>query len=107
MQTKDDPVGLALMAESSPVERMTDNAPDGLSTSGPATAEPQSSDIDTLGKGKDKGKGGRCHTCNGEGQFARDCPSVPPVSPQAVKCMGCGGRGHYMRQCPTSNPNLK
>ena len=60
------------------------------------------------GKGKRKGKNdGRCNICNGEGHFARDCPSTPPLSPQAVECHGCNGQGHYKGQCPTANPHLK
>ena len=45
-------------------------------------------------KGKGKGKGdGRCHTCGGEGYFARCCPSVAPVGPQSTECHGCHVRG--------------
>ena len=66
--------------------------------------------LDAVAKGKGKGKGkndGRCSICNGEGHFARDCPSTPPVSPQAVECHGCHGRGHYKGQCPTATPHQK
>ena len=42
--------------------------------------------LDAMGNGKGKGKGkgdGNCHTCGGEGHYARECPSVPPVGPQS------------------------
>ena len=75
-----------------------DKAPTTAATGGEAS-------LDAFGKG---GKGdGKCRVCLGEGHFARDCPSVEPVSPQAVECHGCHGRGHYKGQCPTANPHLK
>ena len=75
-----------------------------------AAAEPAGNDaaLDAFGGKGGKGKGdGRCRTCNGEGHFARDCPPVEPVSPQAIECHGCHGKGHTKAQCPTANPQLK
>ena len=91
---KDDPMGLALVGESIP-----DGPPPGL-------AEDESANLDAMGKGKGKGDG-KCHVCNGDGHYARDCPSVPPIGPQDVECLGCNGRGHYRNKCPTYNPHLK
>ena len=50
---------------------------------------------------------GPCNICNGEAYFARYCPPMPPVSPQAVERHGCHGRGRYKGHCPTANPHLK
>ena len=87
-QGKDDPMGLALFAERG--SYVPHVAP---------PIEPPievSAELDAFGKGKGNGKGdGRSQVCDGEGHFARECPSVPPVSPQSVKCLGCSGRGHY------------
>ena len=103
-QTRDDPLGLALFAEGlcfeEPPPPVPDAPPDGASTQ-------QAAELDVFanGKGKGKGKGdGRCHACNGEGHFARDCPSRPPVGPQDVECLGCNGRGHYRKDCLTASP---
>ena len=102
-QGKDDPLGLALFAESDAHPQYPSFFPPPVD----APTEP-AAELDALNKGKGKGKGdGRCHVCNGEGNFARDCPSTPPVSPQSVECLGCNVRGHYMRECPTANPYLK
>jgi len=74
---KDDPMGLALFAESDALSQYPVFPPPLVD----APAEPPA-DLDAFQKGKGKGKGdGRCHVCNGEGHFARDCPSTPPVSP--------------------------
>ena len=99
-QGKDDPMGLALFAESDVhVPYIVPHAERPI--------EP-AAELDAFAKGKGKGKGdGCCHVCKGEGHFARDCPSTPPVSPQSVECLGCNGRRHHRRECPTSNPHLK
>ena len=69
--------------------------------------ESERHDLDAF-KGKMAGKGnGKCHVCDGEGHFARDCPSTPPVSPTDIECHGCRGKGHRIAQCPTANPQLK
>ena len=76
-QGKDDPMGLALFAESDSCPQY----PPSLATAADAPIEP-AAEIDAFGKGKGKGKSdGRCHVCNAEGHFARVCPSTPPVSP--------------------------
>ena len=98
----DDPMGLHAVAEGEQKKEEYEN------DNGQAGA--QDAPLDAVGKGKGKGKGkkdGRCNIRNGEGHFATDCPSTPPVSPQAVECHGCHGRGHYKGQCPTANPHLK
>ena len=99
----DDPMGLHAVAPGD--EAKQDGPPSGAVGAGTENS------LDAFGKGgKGKGKGigdGRCRVCNGEGHFARDCPSVEPVSPTAVECHGCHGRGHYKGQCPTANPHLK
>jgi hypothetical protein len=103
---KDDPMGLALFAESDALSSQYPSFPPPLVDT---PAEPPA-ELDAFGNGKGKGKGkgdGRCHVCNGEGHFARDCPSTLPVSSQSVECLGCNGRGHYRRECPTANPHLK
>ena len=97
----DDPMGLHAVAEGKQKKGECD------SEKGQAGA--QDAPLDAVGKGKGKGNGkkyGRCNICKGEGHFARDCPSTPPVSPQAVECHGCHGRGHYKGQCPTANLHL-
>ena len=97
-------MGLALFAESRILELAPETAPSSAGSETPVA------ELDAFAKGKGKGKGkgdGRCHTCNGEGHFARVCPWVPPVSPQAVKCLGCNGRGHYKRDCLTASPHMK
>ena len=79
LRTKDDPMGLALFADSRILEPTPGIAPSAASAKTPIA------ELDAFAKGKGKGKGdSRCHTCNGEWHFARDCPSPPPVSPQAV-----------------------
>ena len=58
--------------------------------------------LDAFGKGKGKGKGwpvnnGRCNVCNGEGHFARHCPSAQGADGKATgtqECYGCHGKGH-------------
>ena len=75
----------------------------------------QGRDLDALGKGKGKGKGwpvnnGRCNVCNGEGHFARNCPSAQGADGKATgteECYGCYGKGHTKVKCPTANPSLK
>ena len=94
----DDPMGIHAVTEA-PRE---DGPPNTAAEAGGDSA------LDAVGKGKGKGKGdGRCRVCNGEGHFARDCPSTEPVAPQAIECHGCHGRGHVKGQCPTANPHLK
>ena len=39
--------------------------------------------FDAVGKGKGKDDG-RCNICNGEGHFARDCLSTPPLFPKPL-----------------------
>ena len=57
-QGKDDPMGLALFAETGPYE------PHLVPPTKPATE--LSAELDAFAKGKGKGKGdGRCHVCNG------------------------------------------
>ena len=92
----DDPMGLHTVGDG---QQEADRHSPVAATGGDAS-------LDAFAKGKGKGDG-RCRVCNGEGHFARDCPSVEPVSPQAVECNGCHGKGHLNAQCPTVNPELK
>ena len=65
-------------------------------------------DLDAMGGQGAKGNGdGKCHVCGGDGHFARDCASVPPISPMSPECHGCNGRGHLRNDCPTAHPELK
>ena len=111
--SKDDPMGLALVAAAREADHPREaDGGDGnfglaaasASTMGKGVEEDYG--LDAVGKGKGKGNG-KCHTCDGEGHFARDCPSIPPIGPQSQECHGCGGRGHVQRACPTANPHLK
>ena len=91
--SKDDPMGLALVeAREGPEVQQPD--PEMLAAGGgaaPGRDEQQwDNSLDAVAKGKGKGKGGVCHTCGGQGHFARDCATVLPLSPQSTECHGCG-----------------
>ena len=102
--SRDDPMGLALMVEQEPKPAIS-SAPPGDAQ---AAAGQWYGDLDAFNKGKGKGKGdGKCHTCGGDGHFARDCPSVPPIGPQSPECYGCKGRGHIGKDCPAISQHLK
>ena len=107
--SKDDPMGLALIghAEQEPQPKPTKHEPN-IDSPGMRNDDGyENAHLDAL-KGKGKGKGdGSCHTCGGQGHYARECPSTPPISPTSQECHGCGGRGHLKHQCPTANPHLK
>ena len=48
--------------------------------------------------------------CDGEGHFARHCPSQAGPDGKAsgtMNCHGCNGKGHMKQDCPTANPALK
>ena len=84
VHSKDDPMGMALMIESTPIDQSPENHPKAVPA--PTGSQPEAGNeyLDAFNKGKGRGKGdGKCHICNGEGHFARGCPSVPLVSPQA------------------------
>lgn len=81
-QSKDDPTGLALVTESIPIDQLPENPPKGALAPAGSQLEGSNAYLDAFNKGNGKGEGdGKCHICNGEGHFARDCPSVPLVSP--------------------------
>ena len=72
----DNPTGFHIVAEGEQKEDEYENI------NGQAIAPDAALDAVTKGKGKGKGKNdGRCNIWNGEGPFARDCPSTPPVPP--------------------------
>ena len=78
--SKDDPMGLALLGQ--PETSQTYPQPIAalqVEAQNP-TADAEEYELDAVGKGKGKGRGdGKCHTCGGEGHFARDCPSTLPI----------------------------
>ena len=76
LNTKDDPMGLALIGDGGGEVPNVDVGPGWPSDSG---FKSEGVDLDAMGGKGAKGKGdGKCHVCGGDGHFARDCPSVPP-----------------------------
>ena len=102
---KDDPMGLALIGDGGGEVPHVDV---GHGWPSDSDYKPVNVDLDAMGGkgGKDKGDG-KCHVCGGDGHFARDCPSVPPISPMSPECHGCNGRGHLRNDCPTAHPEFK
>ena len=100
--SKDDPMGLALVGDSNFEAPRVDV---GAECPGENEFKTEGAELDAMGGKDGEGKGdGKCHVFVGYGHFARDCPSVPPISPMSPKCHGCNGRGHLRNDCPTAHP---
>jgi hypothetical protein len=101
---KDDPMGLAIVGDGGCEAPQVE-----VGAGWPSEVDHKKGvDLDAMGGKGGKGKGdGKCHICSGDGHFARDCPSVPPINPMSPEYHGCNGRGHLRNECPTAHPELK
>ena len=56
---------------------------------------------DQIGRVSAPGVSGKCHHCQEEGHFKRDCPNKQVTSPKAApyRCFLCNEAGHTIRQC--------
>ena len=96
--TKDDPVVPALIA--APVNMIyvltLEFVNPGIASAGAAVPSGETDERYESDRVKGDGK---CNVCGGDGHFARDCPSSPPIGLQSAECHGCIGRGHLCAQC--------
>ena len=103
--SRDDPMGLSVVGDGNFEAPKVGVGP---GWQGEGECKTESAELDAMGGKGGKGKGdGKFHVCCGDGHFARDCPSVPPISPMSPECHGFNGRGHLRNDCSTAHPELK